>query len=204
MGHMQSGEDMYGHAGMLGAAAAVWEDLRNNHILAALLDLPSDDDCKPHHEAGDDQHYDSRMSRSEKDRHLEWEAGISDAPADMEPSTRSAHDKAESCAKGAQDCRTNGDSRRNLGRADQKSATAERQAEQAAQGAKHRHGDEGSGLSFLPLSVSVMSLCACGLACGLSLRERQAQISHNAIVPTDCTVQYCAIVLRRSAARHRL
>ena len=145
---MQSAEDMYGHAGMLGAAAAVWEDLRNNHILAALLDLPSDDDCKPHHEDRDDRHYDSRMSRSEKDRHLEWEAGISDAPADKDPSTRSAHDKAESCAKGAKDCHTNGDSRRDLSRHGQSTDTAEKQAENVAQGAKHRHGKKESGQSL--------------------------------------------------------
>ena len=88
---------MYGHAGMLGAAAAVWEDLRNNHILAALLDLPSDDDCTPHHEPGEDRRYDSRMSRSEKDRHLEWEAGVSDQPEAGDPRTKSARSMADRC-----------------------------------------------------------------------------------------------------------
>ncbi len=68
-------EAMYGHAGMLGAAAAVWEDLRTNHFLAALLDLPADEDCKPFHQDRGEQKYDSRMSHSEKDRHMAWESG---------------------------------------------------------------------------------------------------------------------------------
>lgn len=70
-------EAMYGHAGMLGAAAAVWEDLRNSHLLAALLDLPADEDCKPFHQDKGDHKYDPRMSHSEKDRHMEWESGDS-------------------------------------------------------------------------------------------------------------------------------
>ncbi|KAL0018987.1 hypothetical protein WJX79_010040 [Trebouxia sp. C0005] len=68
-------EAMYGHAGMLGAAAAVWEDLRTNHLLAALLDLPADEDCKPHHQDRGEQKYDPRMSHSEKERHMAWESG---------------------------------------------------------------------------------------------------------------------------------
>ena len=72
---LQSGEEVYGHAGMLGAAAAVWEDLRSHHLLAAFLNLPPDEDCRPHQEAGEHRQYDTRMSHSEKERHLEWEAG---------------------------------------------------------------------------------------------------------------------------------
>ena len=68
-------EAMYGHAGMLGAAAAVWEDLRTNHFLAALLDLPADEDCKPLHQDRGEQKYDPRMSHSEKERHMAWESG---------------------------------------------------------------------------------------------------------------------------------
>lgn len=68
---------MYGHAGMLGAAAAVWEDLRSSHLLAALLDLPADEDCKPFHQDKGDHKYDPRMSHSERDRHMEWECGDS-------------------------------------------------------------------------------------------------------------------------------
>ena len=68
-------EAMYGHAGMLGAAAAVWEDLRTNHLLAALLDLPADEDCKPLHQDRGDQKYDPRMSHSEKEHHMAWESG---------------------------------------------------------------------------------------------------------------------------------
>ena len=74
-GDVQKEEAMYGHAGILGAAAAVWEDLHSNHFLAALLDLPADEDCKPlHHDRGE-QKYDSRMSHSEKERHMAWESG---------------------------------------------------------------------------------------------------------------------------------
>lgn len=72
---VQKEEAMYGHAGMLGAAAAVWEDLRTNHLLAALLDLPADEDCKPHHQDRGEQKYDPRMSHSEKERHMAWESG---------------------------------------------------------------------------------------------------------------------------------
>ena len=72
---LQKGEDkMYGHAGMLGAAAAVWEDLRANHLLAALLDLPLDEDCKPHSEHSKGDKRDLRMSHSEKERHMQWES----------------------------------------------------------------------------------------------------------------------------------
>ena len=72
---LQKGEDkMYGHAGMLGAAAAVWEDLRANHLLAALLDLPLDEDCKPHTGDHEGDKHDLRMSHSEKERHMQWES----------------------------------------------------------------------------------------------------------------------------------
>jgi len=72
---VQKEEAMYGHAGMLGAAAAVWQDLRTNHLLAALLDLPADEDCKPFHQDRGEKKYDPRMSHSEKERHMAWESG---------------------------------------------------------------------------------------------------------------------------------
>ena len=72
---LQAEGDLYGHAGLLGAAAAVWEDLRNHHLLGAFMNLPLDEDCKPHEEGGSAREYDSRMTHSEKERHLEWEAG---------------------------------------------------------------------------------------------------------------------------------
>ena len=72
---------MYAHAGILGAAAAVWEDLRQNHLLAALLNLPANEDCKPHMEHAKDHKRDLRMSHSEKERHMEWESG--DAHQDL-------------------------------------------------------------------------------------------------------------------------
>ena len=65
---------VYAHAGMLGAAEAVWEDLRQNHLLAALLNLPADEDCKPHQEHAEDDKRGLRMSHSEKERHMEWES----------------------------------------------------------------------------------------------------------------------------------
>lgn len=64
-------EGLYGHAGMLGAAAAVWEDLRSHHILAALLDLPVDQDCTPHL---DGSTHESSVSHSESQRHMRWES----------------------------------------------------------------------------------------------------------------------------------
>ena len=96
----EEGEEIYGHAGMLGAAAAVWEDLRNNHLLAALLGLPADENCKPalqHHDP-DDREYDPRMSRSERDRHMEWEgSGAQDCDEG------SAHGQARQAAHAAKD-----------------------------------------------------------------------------------------------------
>lgn len=56
---------------MLGAAAAVWEDLRSNHILAALLDLPTEEECSCD---SDDREYDPRMSLCERNCHMEWES----------------------------------------------------------------------------------------------------------------------------------
>ena len=61
---------------MLGAAAAVWEDLRSNHILAALLDLPTAEECSSHL---NNREYNSRMSVSERDRHMEWESSVASA-----------------------------------------------------------------------------------------------------------------------------
>lgn len=138
---LQSGEDMYGHAGMLGAAAAVWEDLRNNHILSALLDLPTDEECKPHRDEGTDRQYDSRMSRSEKEHHLEWEAGISDHPADQHPSTSSGQDTADKCARGAKACH-GGTCHDAL---DGDAAAADKQAQHVAQGAQHCRTLQDSG-----------------------------------------------------------
>ena len=93
-------EGTYGHAGMLGAAAAVWEDLCKNHLLAALLDLPADEDCKPamQHHDHDDGEYDPRMSRSERDRHMEWEGG-----AAQNYDEGSAHGQARQAADAAKD-----------------------------------------------------------------------------------------------------
>ena len=67
-------EEVYGHAGMLGAAAAVWEDLRSHHILAALLNLPAEEECSSHLDGRGD---DSRMSRSEREHHMEWNSSAS-------------------------------------------------------------------------------------------------------------------------------
>ncbi|KAL3150176.1 hypothetical protein ABBQ32_000037 [Trebouxia sp. C0010 RCD-2024] len=67
-------EEVYGHAGMLGAAAAVWEDLRTHHILAALLDLPAPEECSSHLDGRGD---DTSMSRSERERHMEWDSSAS-------------------------------------------------------------------------------------------------------------------------------
>ncbi|KAL3138208.1 hypothetical protein ABBQ38_005429 [Trebouxia sp. C0009 RCD-2024] len=67
-------KEVYGHAGMLGAAAAVWEDLRAHHILAALLDLPAEEECSSHLETTGD---DTSMSRSERERHMEWDSSAS-------------------------------------------------------------------------------------------------------------------------------
>ena len=68
-------EELYGHAGMLGAAAAVWEDLRSKHLLAALLDLPADEDCKPEQQEDSGAQHDSKMSWEERDRHMQWAGG---------------------------------------------------------------------------------------------------------------------------------
>lgn len=59
---------------MLGAAAAVWEDLRTHHILAALLDLPAPEECSSHLDGRGD---DTSMSRSERERHMEWDSSAS-------------------------------------------------------------------------------------------------------------------------------
>jgi len=83
-----------GHAGMLGAAAAVWEDLRTNHLLAALLDLPADEECKPFHEHSDDRQYDPRMSHSEKERHMQWESGSSSTGDDNSSCSHHAKEAA--------------------------------------------------------------------------------------------------------------
>ncbi len=85
---------MYGHAGMLGAAAAVWEDLRTNHFLAALLDLPADEDCKPLHQDRGEQKYDPRMSHSEKERHMAWESGDASPPDEATAQGSPAKDAA--------------------------------------------------------------------------------------------------------------
>ena len=61
---------------MLGAAAAVWEDLHCNHILAALLDLPTEEECSARL---NDTKLDSRMSLGERDRHMEWESSSASA-----------------------------------------------------------------------------------------------------------------------------
>ena len=87
-------EAMYGHAGMLGAAAAVWEDLRTNHLLAALLDLPADEDCKPLHQDRGEQKYDPRMSHSEKERHMAWESGDASLSDEASGEGSSAKDAA--------------------------------------------------------------------------------------------------------------
>ncbi|DBA78708.1 TPA: hypothetical protein ACH3X1_008620 [Trebouxia sp. C0004] len=93
--YREKDEAMYGHAGMLGAAAAVWEDLRTNHLLAALLDLPADEDCKPLHEDRGEQKYDPRMSHSEKERHMAWESGDASLPDEANSEGSPAKDAAK-------------------------------------------------------------------------------------------------------------
>lgn len=96
---MQGDDPLYGHAGILGAAAAVWEDLRINHLLAALLDLPADEDCKPFTQHPEDRQYDPRMSHSEKDRHMQWQS--SDASSGGDGASSHSHQPSKQAASAA-------------------------------------------------------------------------------------------------------